>query len=1586
MIPCSLPRPVCSLRQSALAMLLVFAHVLAAQGEVAFERIVLSEQFYSEGADFADFNADGYNDVVSGPFWYAGPTFKSRYRYMPGERVSIKAYSKHFFSFASDINGDEHPDVLVIGMPGQAAHWFENPGSNVEAKATWTSHFVSHDVGNESPTLMDITGNGHRELVCVHGGAFGYLRPRPEHTTEPWQFQRITPNKGFGNFTHGLGVGDVNQDGRLDVLETNGWHEHTATENAAANLSSARFVEHAQRFAQAGGAQMFAYDFDGDGDNDVLSVQNAHAHGLTWFERRGTNDSMLWVPHEILTDRINARAGLPAISQMHGVALTDIDGDGIKDIVTGKRFFAHGGGDPGAFQLPVLYWFKTIRGSNGVRFEANLIDNRVGVGTQLTTGDIDGDGRADIVVGNKLGTHVLLNRGSKPGASDRTADQNLAAERPGTDDFARGVRESGPLTPEEEMATFVLPPGFKAQLVASEPQIEKPLNMAFDDRGRLWVTSTLEYPWPAKEGTTGRDSVKVLEDKDGDGSFESVNTFADGLNIPIGLYPYRDGVICYSIPNIWFLRDTDGDGKCDKREKLYGPFDYSRDAHGMCNGFLRGFDGWLYACHGFNNQSSVTGRDGNRVTMHSGNTFRFRLDGRRIEHFTNGQVNPFGMAYDARGDLLTADCHTKPVTLLLQGGYYDSFGKPHDGLGYVPDVMQHLHGSTAIGGIAICTSKHVFPEAYANNTFGGNVMTSRINRNSLRYEGSSVRAQEEPDLLISGDSWFRPVDLKFGPDGALYVADFYNRIIGHYEVPLDHPGRDRTSGRIWRISYEGSANVDTQQRSIALLNATELARELSSDNATRRMLALDRLASKTEATKAERIETARRTFRQSDSEHARIGSMWALFRLEAITDEEIDRAIADESASVRTHAMRLVGESRSAMQGDARRQTAIWIALGLKDTDAIVVRAAAMAATRCIDGQLVIPLLEAYRQCASGDVHLRHALRMALRNHLRDAANFEIAIHSIRHDETDLIAGICLALKTPPASKFVAHRIAALAKTKKENLADYVLLAMQGVTDSTAEEIVKVARTTFDSDPTFQLNLLNSLRAGISPAEAIPSAISSWATDLATRLLAVDNDSVPIPWEFVPDPASRDSRNPWMVSLRRKSADNGQATALWSSFPLGEQRTGTVRSGSFQMPDKLEFWIAGHDGYPEQTLQQRNLVRVRDAETGRILKSWNPPRNDVAQPRRWDAEDAAGQRVYVELVDGDPSGAFAWLAVGRFSIAGLNPMQIVEDRRNAARLAKTYQLHDLRPHLVDLLRRTSTDRQSKLELARTLADLLDSDSARALAEGLAIGSLSEELQTSLIDALTSDVSGKPQSETDSGATSRAALFADLMRFASTIQQKQVLVKLCRSRLGIEQLLALLEKGQANVQIFSDPVVRSQIDAVASAEQQLRMTEFIDQMQSESPDVQEQIDARVADLMAQRGNPTRGKLVFEKNCATCHQVGGSGKQVGPNLDGIGNRGIARLCEDLLAPNRNVDAGFRASTLVTDDGRAFTGLVKLEDNRSVTMIDTTGQQHVIRKTDIELRKTTALSPMPSNLGETLAPNTFRDLVAYLKSLNR
>lgn len=390
------------------------------------------------------------------------------------------------------------------------------------------------------------------------------------------------------------------------------------------------------------------------------------------------------------------------------------------------------------------------------------------------------------------------------GTAQADSPDGAAEPRTAASVYGQGVRSTSWQTPQQEQQGFHLPPGFEVRCFASEPQIAKPLNLAFSADGRVWLTQSTAYPYPAESGASTLDAVMILQDADQDGQAESVTEFAGGLNIPMGLLPYGDGCICFSIPDLIYLRDLDGDGVCDHRERLFGPFDTSRDTHGMVNSLRDGGDGWIYACHGFSNVSQLAGTDGHRVRLQSGNTFRFRPDGSRIEQFTHGQVNPFGMTVDDWGYRYSADCHSKPITQLIRGACYPSFGRPHDGLGFLPPTVDHLHGSTAIAGIAYISSRSQW-KRLRGQMLSGNVMTSRINRNRISYSGATAKGQPMTDFLTSDDPWFRPVDLQFGPGGELYVADFYNRIIGHYEVPLDHPGRDRKSGRVWQIRFVGDA-------------------------------------------------------------------------------------------------------------------------------------------------------------------------------------------------------------------------------------------------------------------------------------------------------------------------------------------------------------------------------------------------------------------------------------------------------------------------------------------------------------------------------------------------------------------------------------------------------------------------------------------------------------------------------------------------------------------------------------------------------------------------------------------------------------
>jgi hypothetical protein len=393
-----------------------------------FRKIQLTDQFWSEGAAYADFNHDGKMDIVSGPFWYEGPGFKTRHEYRPaqdsftttnaaGKTVTIpgfegalgqkNAYSDDFLTFTFDINGDGWADVIIVGYPGKETYWYENPRNQ---PGPWARHVIIDSTDDESPGFGDLLGDGKAELICCMSNYLGYATPDPENPAAQWMFHRVSPkHKEYERYLHGLGFGDVNGDGRNDILVKDGWYEQPSSLEG-----DPVWKFHPFPFAPKGSSTMYAYDVNGDGLADVITCLNPHGFGLAWYEQLPEKDAageIQFRQHLILNPDATPNSRGVAFSQPHSVALVDMDGDGLKDIVTGKRFWAHGkdGPDPQSNEPAVLYWFKLVRGENhSAEFVPHLIDSNSGIGTEVVAGDVNGDGRPDIVVGNKKGTFVFL--------------------------------------------------------------------------------------------------------------------------------------------------------------------------------------------------------------------------------------------------------------------------------------------------------------------------------------------------------------------------------------------------------------------------------------------------------------------------------------------------------------------------------------------------------------------------------------------------------------------------------------------------------------------------------------------------------------------------------------------------------------------------------------------------------------------------------------------------------------------------------------------------------------------------------------------------------------------------------------------------------------------------------------------------------------------------------------------------------------------------------------------------------------------------------------------------------------------------
>ncbi len=399
--------------------------------EVAFERVQLSDQFFSEGGTFGDFNGDGNGDVAIGPWIYWGGDFQKKSRFYEGDAIDPVGYSKNFLMYSGDANDDGHRDIYVLGFPGEESWWYENPGDeSTSTDAAWKRHTMLDVVDNESPMMKDIDGDGLDDLVCSSKGHYGYASRAGQDPTQPWKFTHISPNNNYHRFTHGLGVGDVDNDGHSDLLEKDGWWKNPGkpTEGEHWKFNAFAFSD--------GGSQMHAVDLDGDGKNEIVTGQAAHGFGLAYYKTTNP-EATQFERHLIMTDDAATSPVGVAVSQLHALEIVDVNSDGVPDIVTGKRWWAHASGDPGSAMPATLLWIETQRvGGGGVKFAAHVIDNSSGVGTQVSVGDVNGDGTVDVVAGIKRGAYLFLQR-----PKDLPQDQLLVAGLANQDVFGQRPAE-----------------------------------------------------------------------------------------------------------------------------------------------------------------------------------------------------------------------------------------------------------------------------------------------------------------------------------------------------------------------------------------------------------------------------------------------------------------------------------------------------------------------------------------------------------------------------------------------------------------------------------------------------------------------------------------------------------------------------------------------------------------------------------------------------------------------------------------------------------------------------------------------------------------------------------------------------------------------------------------------------------------------------------------------------------------------------------------------------------------------------------------------------------------------------------------
>ncbi len=379
----------------------------APSDKIHWKKIVLDRKFRSEGVATGDVNKDGKLDVLAGDVWYEAPDWKMHEIRTPGNFDGAHGYSQCFQNYAQDVNGDGWIDSIVVNFPGQKCVWYENPQGK---PGPWKERLIWRSACNETPLFADLLGNGKPVPVFPFQpeGTMAWFSIPQNIDAPSWDMHAISQPKapGTAQFSHGMGVGDVNGDGRNDVLCTAGWWE------APEDRTAPNWPFHPANLGPDC-ANMLVYDVNGDGLPDIIG-SSAHGYGLWWFEQTKTDKGIEWRKHEIMgapkAGETYPPGTLRPFSQLHALILADINGDGVMDLVTGKRFWAHGpGGDADPGGPAMLCWFELRRlGGGRVEWTPHVIDDDSGVGTQFEVRDMNGDGRLDVVTSNKKGVYIFL--------------------------------------------------------------------------------------------------------------------------------------------------------------------------------------------------------------------------------------------------------------------------------------------------------------------------------------------------------------------------------------------------------------------------------------------------------------------------------------------------------------------------------------------------------------------------------------------------------------------------------------------------------------------------------------------------------------------------------------------------------------------------------------------------------------------------------------------------------------------------------------------------------------------------------------------------------------------------------------------------------------------------------------------------------------------------------------------------------------------------------------------------------------------------------------------------------------------------
>lgn len=1199
-----------------------------------------------------------------------------------------------------------------------------------------------------------------------------------------------------------------------------------------------------------------------------------------------------------------------------------------------------------------------------------------------------------------------------------------------------GISGGDALSAAEEAKQFMIAEGFVAELVLEESTdpanpYGKFVALAFDSHGRLWTTTALEYPIDANESpeasqrlfaSGGRDKVLVIDDPWA-AKPSQPRVFAEGLAIPLGVLPYRDGAFVQYGTEIRFYRDTNGDGRADGFETVLDGFGV-QDSHLFPHQFTRVPGEWFLLAQGLFNSSRVRRPGGTafddgtaEVRFDACKLARFRADGSAFEPLTAGPQNIWGLTTSRTGQTWLQEANDMgfPIFPYEPGVLVPTSSRdrlrPYQTMMPAPLAPPQM-GGTGLSGLAIADDLDGWPAPWgagagANTNervfYVANPITNMIQSIIATRAGERFTYRKGPDLLTSRDKAFRPVAVQFGPDGCLYVVDWYNKVISHNEVPRNHPERDKVRGRIWRIRHE--SQPVREPVAVAKVETDELPSLLGSENTRIADFAWQEIIDRDAKSLASKLESI--VANKAAPSAARAGALWALEGLGTATPRTLEALLASPDADLRHEAIRVAGTTCS--EADFRR-----LAAPLVDDPSPRVRAALGDAFRRIpvtEPATIQLIMQLGRARASGDAWTaydrdfeRYLTRWALERHPELVAAFlDSAAGRAMPVENRLLA--MLALDPRSAAKAFAAMLPEIRRPIDGE--EIRTLALQADVPEVAAALGRL--TTDPASRHRTLQTLLDLRTGLKNPE-IPPIVAKATSDLlvsaktdADRGLAIKLAGAFAIRELQPQitalcterSASRDVRRAAIRALREMgamSAETGSAL-LEATADDPQTRSDVVAawSESRDVATCKALLVAWDDlSFLERQAATAGLSRHREGASALVAAV---DRDDIdvssltvsvlSDLRAVLKNDPVLERIWSELAAGAPgvlrlSGDDA-AAGPRVSLDGPFTVEAWANLEgsigNEDSLLGAPDLIDMNFHDGAFRVWTKTHGDVVIAKTRTAADRWRHYAVTRDPEGVFRIYVDGELDA---EGSVKETVAYPNvrigfsTQKSAGTTGRLAECRVWNRARSA---DEIRADFDRSYTGDDrrpESLVSFHGGSTWGELSGKARVEPALDApklVTADELDARLAKF----------------AKFRELAEAGGDATRGKNFFVTRCLTCHQQGGQGGKIGPALDGLGLTGTEAILRNVLTPNAAMEGGYRAFRVVTLDGRVVQGLLVSQDADAIVIREPDKADLPIPTRDIAQAGFSTTSIMPEGLLDAMKPEEVSDLFAYLKTLS-